>query len=164
MGKARRATLPRRFWAKVDKSGECWEWTAATAMGYGVINLEGAVTYAHRLSWEMHYGPIPDGLQILHHCDNRRCVRPDHLFLGTLNDNMADMVAKGRHADARGEANARSKLTRRDVLAIRQEYAQGQITQSSLAERYGVAISTIGHLLTGRSWRHVAGGGECVFR
>jgi hypothetical protein len=89
-------TVEERFWAKVRTSKGCWEWTACTRNGYGRLGLNGGVADAHRLSWEMHYGQIPNGLCVLHHCDNRLCVRPDHLFLGTRGDNIADMDAKGR--------------------------------------------------------------------
>lgn len=75
----------------------CWEWTGATTWGYGEVNRQGiSGRRVHRLAWEFAYGPIPDGLMVLHRCDNRSCVRPDHLFLGTAADNMHDMIAKGR--------------------------------------------------------------------
>lgn len=102
-------TLAERFWAKVRKSKGCWEWTGAKQHnGYGFIHTGGHVIRrplrAHRASWELHYGPIPAGLWVLHRCDNPSCVRPDHLFLGSRSDNMKDCAAKGRVCTI-GQAN-----------------------------------------------------------
>ena len=105
---ATRSPLVERFWAKVDRSGPgpehrpelgpCWQWTASrTRAGYGKFSIRrGCFEESHRVSWRLHSGPIPDGLWVLHHCDNPPCVRPSHLFLGTNADNVADMLAKGR--------------------------------------------------------------------
>lgn len=106
--RAQRILLERRFWAKVNKSGpipahvphlgECWEWTAYRMAngGYGQIRLPKKNLSAHRASWLLTYGAIPEGMQVCHKCDNPPCVRPDHLFVGTAQDNMRDMIAKGR--------------------------------------------------------------------
>lgn len=92
-------TLEDRFWAKVDKGADCWEWSAhRMPNGYGIINIDSSPRLAHRTAWELAYGAIPDELWVLHRCDNPACVRPDHLFLGTAKDNMQDMHQKGRNA------------------------------------------------------------------
>jgi DNA-binding CsgD family transcriptional regulator len=87
-----------RFWRKVRKGEECWEWTGfrVPPLGYGRFRLNDEQTWAHRVSWELTFGPIPEGLQVCHRCDNPPCVRPDHLFLGTPLDNVRDMIGKGR--------------------------------------------------------------------
>ncbi len=95
---SRSDTLLLRFWQKVEKNPEgCWSWTATIDRGgYGSIGTPTGLEYAHRLSWIIHNGPIPNGLFVLHHCDNPPCVRPDHLFLGTHQDNQDDRLRKGR--------------------------------------------------------------------
>lgn len=90
-------SLEQRFWLKVNKTGPCWLWTASQhSEGYGHIRGDKTMRKAHRVSWELHFGAIPDGLFVCHHCDERRCVRPDHLFLGTALSNHRDMSRKGR--------------------------------------------------------------------
>lgn len=115
------------FWAKVNKAGECWNWTACvTELGYGKFGAgtRGWVR-AHRFSWELHNGPIPAGMSVLHRCDNPACVRPDHLFLGSIAENSRDMVAKGRSSRgaAHGELSRRVRWTpesrRRQGEAVR---------------------------------------------
>ena len=86
----------KRFWDKVEKTDGCWNWKANKANGYGHFSLYGKKIKAHRYSWIMKYGEIPAGMLICHHCDNKACVNPDHLFIGTQSDNLKDCVRKGR--------------------------------------------------------------------
>lgn len=152
-----------RFWAKVDRSpgpNGCWTWIGTRSSdGYGSIGRGGkggGMVAAHRAAWEMTYGPIPDGLKVLHNCpdgDNPSCVNPAHLFLGTNADNSADMVAKERQA--RGERVAGAVLTEVAVSTIRAAYAQGA-TQRALAHEYGVSSDSIWRVVHRKTWAHVA--------
>lgn len=130
----------------IKRDGEgCWEWTGYTKNGYGVISLNDAHAYLHRLSWRLHRGPIPEGLSVLHRCDNKRCVRPDHLFVGTQQDNVDDMHAKERHVDPpifRGTENAKATKEFDDVEHARSLRASG-LTQRAVADLLGVSQSTV---------------------
>jgi hypothetical protein len=152
-----------RFWSKVDKSGPngCWVWTRARyKSGYGAFGV-GSRTLktrkrlrAHRLSYELAHGPIPEGLCVLHHCDNRLCVNPSHLFLGTVVDNNIDMKRKGRHTY--GAQNGQAKLTRAQVIEMRKLYAAGGVSQQELARKYNVSQQTAQRAIAGVNWGHVA--------
>lgn len=158
-------TLARRFWAKVDRSNPdgCWLWTGATGSnGYGVLGKGGKAgiqTTAHRISWELHHGPIADStIFVCHTCDNPPCVRPDHLFLAPQEANLADASAKGRlvgnHGIFKGSNNLNAKITEADVPIIRQRIAGGE-TDSAIARDYAVSGALIWQIRKGRSWRHV---------
>lgn len=150
-----------RFWEKVDRSGgpeSCWIWTARRFdFGHGQFRTSQGNVPAHRFSWELAYGPIPDGLCVCHNCpggDNPACVNPAHLFLGTYLDNNRDMHAKGRARVSHGSAHCQAKLTEADVLVIREALARGE-PQKSLAERFGVSRSNVGLIGQRKIWAHV---------
>lgn len=155
-----RRPLAARFWAKVEILGtdECWPWLASRDRhGYGHIGLggrEGGTGYAPRVSWELHNGPIPEGLWVLHRCDNPACVNPAHLFLGTPKDNTADMMVKGRANRARGEDSGGAHFTAEQVVEIRATHARGR-SMRALARQHGVSHSTISAMVHLRTWSHV---------
>jgi hypothetical protein len=137
----------------------CFIWTAAvTPDGYGLLAKErshlsggSAMFLAHRASWELHRGPIIDGLHVLHNCDNPYCVNPDHLFLGTHSDNMKDSVAKGRKNNAKGVAHGGAKLTEEQALEIKYSKESG----AALAKRFGVWPTLIHKIRHGKAWKHL---------
>lgn len=146
---------PDRFWSNIEKTETCWNWLGRIKLdGYADVYYEGRLQVAHRVSYKVHVGDIPAGMFVCHRCDNRRCVNPAHLFLGTHRENMADMVRKGRQSKARGEHAAASKLTSEKVVAIREGKAAGE-TVYALAERYGVTHHAIYAVVQGRNWAHV---------
>ena len=147
-----------RFWRKVDKSKACWNWTGALTKGYGYLSKDSKKYYAHRYSWIIHNGLIPENLCVLHKCDNPLCVNPDHLFLGTTLDNVKDKIAKGRNrwGSCFGEKNGFSKLNNEKVLAIKQHRSEGK-SLCKIAEIIGVSKSTVGNVLTGKNWRNING-------
>ncbi len=118
------------------------------------MSVEGNRCDAHRLSWEMQYGPIPRGMVVMHTCDVRRCVNPFHLVLGTVAENNRDRDKKGRQA--KGEAAGRAKLTEDQVRVIRDAVTSGAATKAALARRFGVSRERIGQVVSGRGWTHVA--------
>jgi hypothetical protein len=165
-----------RFWSKVDKTSNpngCWIWTAGKSRlnGYGQFFVAGRNHSSHRSAYEIQYGPIPDGLLVLHRCDTPACVNPVHLFLGTQQDNMTDMVQKGRslsgdksparihrhlmprgnkhgmrlHPEraARGESNGNVVITEDMVKEIRALYKTGKFSQWQIGERFGIHQGTV---------------------
>jgi len=153
---ARGGTNEERFWSFINRDDGCWRWQGKKAdNGYGRFWVDGGMVAAHRFSYELHHGKIPDGLFVLHRCDNPECTNPDHLFVGTLKDNMQDMVRKGRQRVQHGEKNTMSKLTESDVRSIRAKYKTGNYFQRELASEYGIALSTANQIINRNGWRHL---------
>lgn len=182
-------SLAERFWPKVDQRGDCWLWTGSiNNYGYGMIaagGRGGKVLKAHRVAWELTHGPVPDGLEVCHTCDQPRCVNPAHLWLGTHTENVRDMWRKGRGArlvgDAspatqhpermsrgdqhgsrtkpervpRGERQGNAKLADVQVREIRALYATGKHTQTALGARFGVSQVLIGLIVREKAWKHL---------
>ena len=143
----------RKFWGKVDKSGECWEWGGSrNDKGYGRMQINKKVYKAHRLSFFLHYGKDPGKFLVLHKCDNPSCVRPDHLSLGTNSDNMKDMTSKNRQR--KGEGIPWSKLKKNDVKDILILHSKGK-THREIAKKYNVSEGNVRKILRGDSWSHV---------
>ena len=145
-----------RFWDKVDIRGadECWGWMSRSVSdGYGLFKVDGKLVGAHRVSYELMHGAIPEGLCICHTCDNRLCCNSAHLFLGTVADNNSDRKAKGRNANRHGESNTNAKLTEAQVREIRERYAAGGILQRELAQEYGVSRKAISLVVTNKRWQ-----------
>lgn len=142
---------------KVEASG-CWIWKQAISRnGYGRIGLNYKNLYAHRVSYELNIGAIPNKLSVLHKCDNRKCVNPEHLFLGTQKDNIQDMIKKQRGCN--GEKQGNSKLTAADVKCIRESYWVSSNKRNSnlkeLSEKFGISKPHICALIKGIRWKHL---------
>ena len=151
--KRKLGTFLQRFWNRVSavQSG-CWEWVGKIERGgYARVRLENSRerVLVHRLSWEMKNGPIPEGMLILHKCDNRKCVNPDHLYVGTYQNNTDDMLERGRANKARGERHGRAKLTDDQFHQLVSDYNAGGVTQKQLASKYGLHPIYVNKLLRG---------------
>jgi len=152
--------MQKRFEAKFTKAEGCWLWHGATAPGgYGSFGVPGRTTVAHRVAYELYVGTIPEGTFVLHKCDTPACVNPDHLFLGSHQDNMRDKWAKGRQSHV-GQRNPKAKLTEEDVLAIRADPR----SYTAIAEDYPVTSTTIGGIKRRERWTYVTAVQAGVFR
>lgn len=142
-------------WIPEPNSG-CWLWEAGLdSSGYGNFCYKGRSLGAHRVSYLHYVGEVPEGLQVLHSCDTRCCVNPNHLFTGSLQDNMEDRNNKGRQARLKGSSNGFSKLNEDQVIDIFTRYNGVDNTITSLGKEYGVHKSTIYLILNGRNWGHL---------
>lgn len=152
------AAIETKFWDRVVKTNACWGWIGAVgSFGYGQLYLgHGKLRRAHRVSWEIHYGPIPRGKHVCHHCDNPPCPRPDHLFIGTHADNMADKAMKGRNVNTPqlGEDHWKATITEADVIAMRLLKTGGMPT-SEIANHFKMSYRNTWLIVTRRGWRHV---------
>ena len=153
---ARVSSLATLFWRHVEPTPDdvCWIWRGAkTGTGYGhtrVGGRRGSYMTSNRMSWEVHHGPIPAGMHVLHHCDVKLCCRPDHLYLGTRTDNLRDAMNRGRIRS--GERHGMARLRNRDVRSIRE--ATG--TDAQIARTFAVSRATIYRIRTGKGWGSVA--------
>ncbi len=167
-----------RFWSKVRISGqqECWEWQGGIGHnGYGLCRINGRTIRVHRFAYTVTYGPIPDGMNVCHACDNRKCVNPAHLWLGTQAENIKDCIQKGRQPHPKGIGNPRlvspgvgfgsgvgfgtgpdnanNVLSAEQVAEIRSRYASGGVSHEDLAQQYGVARTHIGRIVRRQVWK-----------
>ncbi len=147
--------IPKRFWDKVNKTNSCWLWTAyKNHDGYGQFGLKNRKAIgAHRYLYIELYGPIPEGMCVCHTCDNRGCVNPDHLWLGTHRDNMKDRMAKKR--DARGQRNGNVKLTDNQVRKIKKHLTRKDISRKEICRKFNIAYPTLCQIAYNITWRDV---------
>ena len=147
-------TKEERFWEKVDKkSFGCWEWTAhLDKRGYGRFGVsDGKGIGAHRYSYALHNGAFKKALYVCHKCDNPKCVNPEHLFLGTHQDNMDDMVRKGRQRSLKGEESPSCKISQETAQAV----LDSELTYSQTAEKFGMTKSSVAAIKARRMWKHL---------
>jgi predicted XRE-type DNA-binding protein len=139
---------------EIDDQTGCWNWTAGKwGKGYGQFSVSGRPMSAHRFSYQHFVGEIPDGLDVLHSCDNPGCVNPEHLWLGTNEDNIADKVSKGRSGV--GSDNPNAKITAETVLVIRELVGSGQVKQSEIADQLGLSRQGVSDIVNRKVWRNV---------
>ena len=155
-GRLKVETKNRRFWDKAhpEPMSGCWLWMGAFFNhGYGKGFRKPNFLLAHRVTWELIHGAIPENLLVLHKCDVPSCINPRHLFLGTALDNSQDCYRKDRQANNAGEYNPRAKLTRQDVARARESFHVGKQRVCDLARKYGVSWTTMNYAIVGKTWR-----------
>lgn len=156
-------SMPRRYsdedWLeslirRTDQTGDCWIWTGPrSTYGYGALRYKGRRhSFAHRVMWQLMYGSIPSTLCVCHRCDNRLCIRPEHLFVGTNQENHEDKISKGRQA--RGERGY-AKLTESEVLEIRRLHESGAAGFRKIARQFGVSATNVKAIVLRQSWKHL---------
>ena len=148
-------SFQERFEEKVEliPFSTCHWWIASVSRRYGQIRRNGKAVPAHRAAYELYIGPIRQGMYVLHTCDHRLCVNPDHLFLGTAQDNMDDMILKGRDKKAHGSKHYSTKLTDKDILKIR---SLSGVSQKEIGRMFEVTQASISLIINNKNWKHVA--------
>lgn len=148
-------TIEERFWSKVNKTDGCWLWTASTKgrhSNYGSFKYNGKTAFAHRVAYLLSKGPIGPKECVCHKCDNPLCVNPEHLFLGSQIDNIADRTKKNRSAQPKGALNPASKITQEQANLIRELYKTGDLSQTALSAQFGVSQVQISNIVNNKSW------------
>lgn len=147
-----------RFYTDVQDTNQCWLWRGATnEHGYGVLNVQGKSTLAHRVAYQTWVGDIPDGCVVMHVCDTPPCVNPNHLRSGTQGENVRDMFDKQRVQRPRGENHPGAKLTWSDVREIR-AFADSGVARQALADAYGVRLTAIARIVNHTTWKDLLRG------
>jgi hypothetical protein len=149
--------VEKRFWSKINKDTEsgCYEWKGNLDKNeYGRFKVNYKDVRAHRFSYELHHGEIPEGMLVLHSCDNPKCVNPNHLSIGTHKENMLDRNNKNRQYKPKGSLHHNSKLTEEKVLIIKSKLISGE-KEVDIAKEFNVSKRTIEHIKSGYSWSHV---------
>lgn len=142
-----------RFWEYVKKTDSCWEWKGPIMkVGYGCFSINNRPYYAHRFSYEVHIGKIPKNKLVCHSCDNRKCVNPDHFFLGSHKENTADMIIKNRNC--KGVKMSTHKLNEEDVMKIKSLRKEGKFYRE-LGEMFGVSYSVARRICLNKTWKHI---------
>jgi hypothetical protein len=147
------------FWDRAERDTKtgCLVWTGSTMTGYPEVMFNGRKCRGHRVAWLLTRGPIPPGLFVCHQCDNRLCINPEHLFVGTARDNNLDMDRKGRRRSGwqLGEQRYNAVLTEKLVLEIRRIYREENISAAKIAARFGLGQATVSAVIWRHNWRHL---------